>query len=269
MPFRNEEFQAGLYFHVFNKSIEGVPLFVDDEDRLLFLGLLREASLEFGILMIAWCLMGNHFHLLLKQMGEDTISAFMQRACHRYACIANYRHNRKGHLFYRVFGARLVDSEEYMVRLCCYIHGNPVKAGLSRSVDSYRFSNYRDFLSPEFWEKLQDPMMAKWFADGGDYAAAVKEHLGDPANYPVDWTFRKKEKLKKKKICMPDWDRLEGAGSDCLTALLRANRPMLTRYVGRELRLELEVQQRSAVSRVSAALRKNRSAPPPGKRRKS
>ena len=108
---------------------EGRPIFVDDRDRSRFLDLLAETAERFDLAVFAYVLMGNHYHLLLRTRLPN-LSKAMQWLGVSYTSRFNRRHSRSGHLFQGRFKSILVQDEAYMLRLSCYIHRNPVRAGL-------------------------------------------------------------------------------------------------------------------------------------------
>jgi putative transposase len=118
------------FFHVAARGVAArCPIYRDDDDRLRFLTLLRDAARKHDWTCHAYCLMGTHYHLVL-----DTLRVDLSRGLHRlnwlYALHFNDRHGLFGHLFADRFSARSIESEEYLYDACAYVLLNPVKAGL-------------------------------------------------------------------------------------------------------------------------------------------
>ena len=127
-------------YHVMNRGTGKQLIFEDDIDRKLFLKLLTESLGKRGVDNLCWCLMGNHFHLLLQ--GEMAgISFCMKEVCAKYARKFNMRHDRTGHLFQGVFLSEAINDETYLLAVVRYIHRNPVKAGISANCE-YCWSSY-------------------------------------------------------------------------------------------------------------------------------
>ncbi|MDA3912250.1 MAG: transposase [Bacteroidales bacterium] len=135
------EFDGALY-HVLSRGNEQQKIFADDQDRELFLELIGEMSTRFDIDVFAYVLMGNHYHLLLKTHRAN-LSKSMQWFGANYTRKYNIRHKRSGHLFQGRFKNFLIESPEYLLRLSCYIHRNPLRAKMVKRLADYRWSSYR------------------------------------------------------------------------------------------------------------------------------
>lgn len=131
-------------YHVICRGAGKQPLFEDDKDRRRFLTLLEESTRTASVEVIAWCLMGNHVHLLLHAPLE-TISQCMKRVCGGYAQQFNLRYIRSGHLFQERFKSEPIGDESYLLTVVKYIHFNPEKAGIARH-DEYPWSSYAEYV---------------------------------------------------------------------------------------------------------------------------
>jgi len=116
-------------FHVTAHSVFGLELFVDDQDRYVFLWLLGELTEQFAIRCLAYCLMGTHYHLLLQGTTAD-LGLAMQRLNGRYGRRFNERHGRSGHVFAERYSARIIVDESHLEQAYEYLEANPRKAGL-------------------------------------------------------------------------------------------------------------------------------------------
>jgi putative transposase len=126
-------------FHVINRGVERRPIFLDDEDYLLFGSLLRRAIRKFDWTVYAWVQMPNHFHLVLVA-EVDRLSRGMHFLSFRYAEAFNERYERTGHLFQGRFAAWTLEAEDDVGRVCRYVFDNPVRAGLCDALDRYRWT---------------------------------------------------------------------------------------------------------------------------------
>lgn len=136
--------EADLY-HVVTRGVAKQLIFEDDDDRRLYLACLKRASASHGTGILAWCLMDNHTHLLIRAPLQD-LSAFMRELNSSYAAIFNERHGRVGHLFQGRFKSEPIETDEQLLATVRYIHQNPMTAGMAASCD-YRWSSYRSYIS--------------------------------------------------------------------------------------------------------------------------
>ncbi len=130
--------------HVMVRGIDRCDIFRDDADRRDLLERLVSLAPRMGLVIYAWSLLPNHFHLLARS-GKPGLSAFMRRLQTGYAVSFNSRHRRAGHLFQNRFKSILVEEEPYLLELVRYIHLNPLRAGLlrgMRGLDAYPWSGH-------------------------------------------------------------------------------------------------------------------------------
>ena len=135
----------GIY-HVTGRGTGGIYVFMDDVDRARFTVLLREAAQQFDLQLIAWCLLGTHFHLIVDSRREQ-LSRAMHRLNGLYAQRFNNRHARRGHLFEERFSSWVIETEEHLHRAIEYVIENPVAAGLCSRPEEWIWS----------WPRLDSP----------------------------------------------------------------------------------------------------------------
>jgi putative transposase len=147
MPRQPRLDHPGAVHHVIGRGIERCTIFVDDIDRRRFLDRLGKVVERSRSALYAWCLLGNHFHLLLRT-GVEPLSFLMRRLMTGYAVTFNRRHRRAGHLFQNRFKSILVEEQEYLLTLVAYIHLNPVRAALVslEALPRYLWSGHRVLL---------------------------------------------------------------------------------------------------------------------------
>ncbi len=136
--------EADLY-HVFARGVGRQAIFEDAEDNYRFLDLLETYTSETKGSLFAWCLMGNHFHLLAK-MELSELSSFMKRLEVAYAVYYNTRYDRPGCLFQGRFGSEPILDNAQLLAAVRYIHLNPQKAGIAK-FDAYEWSSYMEYTS--------------------------------------------------------------------------------------------------------------------------
>ncbi len=131
----------GATYHVTTRGNRKQEIFTDAHDRLRFLQLLEEVVEILGWRCHTYCLMTNHYHLLV-QTPEPDISQGMHRLNGVYAKWFNWRHGYEGHLFERRFHDELVEGHAHLLELTRYIVLNPVRAGIARFAGTWRWSSY-------------------------------------------------------------------------------------------------------------------------------
>jgi putative transposase len=119
--------------HVMARGIEGRDIFRDAKDKQAFLKRLSDLVTKGNVQLLAWCLMPNHFHLLLRTHGMS-LATMMRRLMTGYAVWHNRRHDRKGHLFQNRYKSIVVEEDPYFLELVRYIHLNPVRSNIVESI---------------------------------------------------------------------------------------------------------------------------------------
>ena len=132
------------FYHVCARGTGKQLIFEGDEDRWEFLELMRECCREEGVTVIAWCLMGNHVHLVLADY-EDRMSAAMHRLLLTYARRFNKRMGRTGHLFQNRFDRRSLDTDWQVMEAIRSVYANPQEAGISL-IERYLWSSFAEHL---------------------------------------------------------------------------------------------------------------------------
>jgi len=124
-----------LLQHVIVRGIERRDIFTNDDDRRDFVRRFQDLLVKMEVECLAWSLMSNHFHLLLRPT-RTTLSAFMRRLLTGYAVTFNLRHNRSGHLFQNRYKSIVCDEDSYLLELVRYIHLNPLRVGIVSAIEA-------------------------------------------------------------------------------------------------------------------------------------
>jgi len=144
MPRNPRLFVADVPCHVVQRGNNKVPIFLRDEDYLFFLEVLQEAKKKHPCFIYSYCLMTNHFHLLIEpKERDDNVSLLIKLLGSRYVRYVNKNYNRSGTLWEGRFKSSLIDRESYFLTCLHYIEMNPVRAGIVVSPELYRWSSYR------------------------------------------------------------------------------------------------------------------------------
>ena len=194
MPRRAVPLAAGRFFHVYNRGVDRRPVFFSRENALYFLRLLRrhlEPDDPAGVEVVAYCLMPNHFHLLVRPRGGD-LGDRMGGLAKSYTQAVNRRRGRVGPLFQGRFKAKPVDDEAGLVHLSRYVHLNPVAAGLAGDPLDWAFFSLPEYAGTRRGSlPSPDPVFAAF--EGRDarrrYLAFVRAGVGRTDRQLAGLTF--------------------------------------------------------------------------------
>ena len=179
------------------RGIEKKYIFEQKKDKEEFHARLKHNLTQSSLKCYAWCIMGNHFHLLL-QTGKTRLPDFMKRLMTGYAIYYNKRHKRVGHLFQNRYKSTVCDKEAYLLSLVRYIHLNPVQAGILeyKELRGYEWTGHREVLEDLGEESVIDRGEILGYLGGREkesverYKDYVKEGMGEKENYEGGGLFR-------------------------------------------------------------------------------
>lgn len=190
-PFINEEF-----YHIYNRGLEKKDIFANSRDysqfiETMFYYQIQNPKPRFSkyrrskifpvdhskkiVEIICFCLMPNHFHLLVKQLRDGGISEFMMRFVHSYTKYRNVKYNRQGPIFNGAFKAVHIDSDEQLIHVSRYIHLNPLVSLLVKDLKFYLWSSYRDYIDQTQNYPLAKQEILNFFKSSEDYERFVLE----------------------------------------------------------------------------------------------
>ena len=135
----------GAFYHVTARGNERRKVFLSHTDYEKFLSYLTEAINKYGVLVHAFVLMTNHYHLLVET-PKANLSSFMHTLNSAYTTYFNIKRYRSGHLFQGRYKAILVDADNYFLELSRYLHLNPVRAGMTEKPEDYPYSSFHAYL---------------------------------------------------------------------------------------------------------------------------
>jgi len=184
----------GEYYHIYNRGIQKQPIFTSDDDRFRFLFLIlvqqgktiirnlgreftasieqhrmllinnelaREILINRNVELVAFCLMPNHFHLIVREVNEGGVSKYMQRVQNAYTKYFNTKYDKSGHLFQGSYKSKHITDDAYLLHLSAYIHKNPIELTRGRWIEeveeNYYWSSYQDFIKVNRFYKLLSP----------------------------------------------------------------------------------------------------------------
>ena len=176
---RKIQFRSGYYYHIYNRGVNRQAIFFNDENWGYFMRRLRHYCTSELIEIIAYCLMPNHYHLLVYLKDNNLSTKVMQPLAVSYTKSVNRQQGRVGPIFQGAFQAKLVDKTEYLLYLSRYLHLNPVLAGLVENPATWTFSSYRDYVGLRKGTLPRPDVVLSHFPSRESYAEFVKGYSVD------------------------------------------------------------------------------------------
>ena len=180
MARRTVSFVAGHYYHIYNRGVNCKPMFRHPDNYIFLLSRMKESASKSSNAIIAYCLMPNHYHLLVRQESESPVSEFMQAIFNSYTKAYNKAFNRTGTLFEGPYKAVQVEEDPYLLHLCRYIHRNPLDAGLVKDPDEWPYSNYLEWVGKRAGSLVDLEFVRDFFPRPGEYSRFVMEYTPPP-----------------------------------------------------------------------------------------
>jgi len=187
MPARNtvKHYDVDAYYHIYNRGVNKAPIFLDAQDYGVFMGLLKrylgneiakdESNREYpnyaeGLDLIAFCLMPNHFHMMVYQKDNTkAMESFMRSLSTAYTRYFNKKHKRVGHLFQGVYKASRISNEPYLLHISRYIHMNP------KDYKNWPYSSWPYFTQGWTTDWVKQHKIFELF-EGGNYEKFVDDY---------------------------------------------------------------------------------------------
>jgi len=161
------------YNHIYNRGVNQGLIYFAEENYHFFLDRLTKYFTPDKASITSYCLMPNHFHLLIYPMTVDFGNYVMQPFSVSYTKAINKRFKRTGPLFDGPYQAKLIDEDKYLLHLSRYIHLNPVSAGLVNRAEDWEFSSYRDYIGTRTSGFINPNIITGYFADSSEYEEFV------------------------------------------------------------------------------------------------
>lgn len=210
-----QKLEEGGVYHLYNRAINKEVLFIDDKDYAFFLHKTQKYLLPY-LDFYAYCLIPNHFHLLVEVKAFDqlvhanllkentraaekftqkeiSVNNFLEDQFRRffssYALYFNHRYQRKGGLFQKRFKRVLAINDFRKLQLTCYIHHNPIHHGITQNYQDWKYSSYRAYLSPKV-SRINREKMFQWCGSGDSRvgkALFMKHHQSFKQPPVEDW----------------------------------------------------------------------------------
>ncbi len=145
MPRIQREKSKSHIYHVMVRGIGKKNIFLDTDDRVFFCERLEGITQGNNIEVYGYCLMSNHFHLILNECNDE-LSRIMKSINSTYACYFNKKYERSGRVFQDRFRSEPIETEEYLLEAVRFIHRNPIRAGLVKDIGSCKWTSYQEYI---------------------------------------------------------------------------------------------------------------------------
>ena len=177
MPAKRPAYATGHYYHIYNRGAHHLSIFREDDNYLFVLRKMQTYCHSLHLTPVAYCLLPNHYHFLIRQDGDDPTGLLPQRVFNSYSKAYNKRYEHSGTLFEGNYQVKPVEQDGYLLHLCRYIHANPVVHCLVQGPDDWPYSNYPEWVGERAGTLVDRDFVRAHFADAGDYRAFVSEYL--------------------------------------------------------------------------------------------
>ena len=172
-------YEEGGFYHLYNRGCNKELIFKEKSDYENLIQKIIKSDFNNFLNIISYCLMPNHYHFLLHQKTEKSISDWIRHIFNGYTQYFNHKYSRSGTLFEVRVKSKIITDEKYLVRLSLYIHHNPVAANLVSKPEDWEFSNYRDWIGL-INSKLYDyKFIRDNFDSNNDYFEIMKDYMNN------------------------------------------------------------------------------------------
>lgn len=168
-------FQKNSFYHVYNRGNRKEKILRDKKDYIRFLDKVAFYKNKYEVDILCYCLMPNHFHLLLQQLGEIPVSKFMLALSTSYSKYFNLKYGEVGRLFQERFRAKLIETDAYLLQLSRYIHLNPSE--LTGKLEDYKWSSMGEYINPVKLSNVGNPKFILGYFSQKDPSADYKEFV--------------------------------------------------------------------------------------------
>ncbi|MEP0822442.1 MAG: transposase [Ignavibacterium sp.] len=169
------KYTDGVAYHFYNRGAHRMQLFLHQWDYDYCTSLLHKYTKKYSVSLLAYCLMPNHYHLILAQQPTGSITRCIQSLFNAYVQGFNKLHRHSGTLFQGTARHRHIDSDEYAVHVVRYVHLNPVRAGIVNRAEDWRHSDCIDWISDSGPHESIE-FRRRFFENGRDYREFINEY---------------------------------------------------------------------------------------------
>ena len=173
------KYQVGHYYHIYNRGAHRKDIFHEAENYFYLVSLFRKYINRYEVAVVAYCLMPNHYHLVIRQNEYGDIGGFLKTSFNAYTQAMNKRYGHSGTLFQGQCKCKHVDSREYCLRLVRYIHRNPLSSQMVSHLRDWMFSDYLEWIGIRTRLLADFELRDAFFKSPSKYERYVEEYVED------------------------------------------------------------------------------------------
>lgn len=180
MPYARKDtltWQEGMYYHIYNRGARQLTIFREATNYLFVISKIKEYARANKISPIAYSLLPNHYHFLVRQDGEVPAGKLPQAVFNSYSKAYNKMYRHSGTLFEGRFRAKVIQTSSHLLHLCRYIHGNPVKDGMVINPGDWPYSNYLEWTGERPGTAVVESFIKEQFSNPEEYKKFLFEYL--------------------------------------------------------------------------------------------
>jgi REP element-mobilizing transposase RayT len=177
MPVKRPEYLPGHYYHFYNRGAHRLSIFREEDNYIFVLRKVKTYCRALTLTPIAYCLMPNHYHFLMRQDGEQRAGLLPQRVFNSYSKAYNKRYEHSGTLFEDNYKVIPVEDQAHLLHLCRYIHANPIKHGLVTDPEGWSYSNYMEWIGERDGTLVDRNFVREHFQSAEDYREFVLDYI--------------------------------------------------------------------------------------------
>jgi putative transposase len=177
MPTKRPPFLANNFYHFFNRGSHRMPIFREADNYCYVIQKMEKYCRALNLTAIAYCLLPNHYHFLIRQEGEHPARLLPQRVFNSYTKAYNKRYHHSGTLFEGNYKVIHIETDEHLLHLCRYIHANPVIHGIVTDVATWPYSNYQEWVGLRSGSVVDFDFIREHFDSSTRYQAFLQNYL--------------------------------------------------------------------------------------------
>ncbi len=167
----------GHSYHIYNRGAHKERIFFNSTNYLYLISLFKKYSSQYNVIIVSYCLMPNHYHLILRQEDNGKIGNFLRTTFNAYTRAINKRYNHSGTLFQGQCKSKHLTSDKHSLQVIRYIYRNPVAALLVSSLRQWQFSNYLEWIGLRQGTLIDSDLRDSFFKMSTEYENFAEEYI--------------------------------------------------------------------------------------------